>query len=346
MIIEGRLTNGLGRGAEFTQLDWVRHELMELVGIDPFPGTLNLTMGDDENMARWQQWQLRPGQPLEPADSSFCRARCYPVQVMGRVPAAVLLPEVADYPEGKVELVAALPIRRHLSLTAASLLKVELCQPLAVKAVLFDLDGTLVDSVDAYIQVAQVAAAPFGFEVTETQVRTALANGTSFWRAAVPKDRPDVDAVVKAIGAQAAREWPRILREQGKLFGGIKQTLDALKDMGIKLGIVSGARQEVLELLRPEGLLDRFDAVVLGPDVPTRKPDPEGILKCLGMLKVSPAAALYVGDAPIDILASRAAGVRAVSVLTGAGDSASLSALYPDRLISSHLYLPAIVESA
>ncbi|WP_243688825.1 HAD family hydrolase [Geotalea toluenoxydans] len=222
----------------------------------------------------------------------------------------------------------------------------ELCRPLAVKAVLFDLDGTLVDSVEAYIQVAQVAAAPFGLQVTEEQVRTALANGTSFWRGAVPKDRSDVDAVVKAIAAKAYQEWPQILREQGKLFDGVMQTLDALKALGIKLGIVSGARQEVLELLRPDGLLDRFDAVVLGPDVPTRKPDPEGILKCLGMLNVPPADALYVGDAPIDIMASRAAGVYAVGVLTGAGDSATLSSHYPDRLISSHLQLSTIVESA
>jgi len=346
MVLEGRLADGLGRGAAFTRLDWVRCRLMDTVGIDPFPGTLNLTLDDDSNLARWRQWQDMPGHSLEPPDTGFCRARCYPVQVMGHIPAAVLLPEVADYPRNKVELVAALPIRRHLALAPAAQLSVELCRPLAVKAVLFDLDGTLVDSVEAYIQVAQVAAAPFGLQVTEEQVRTALANGSSFWRGAVPKDRSDVDAVVKAIAAQAYREWPRILQEHSRLFEGIMQTLDALRSLGIKLGIVSGARQEVLELLRPDRILDRFDAVVLGPDVPTRKPDPEGILKCLGMLNVTPAAALYVGDAPIDIMASRAAGVYAVGVLTGAGDSASLSSHYPDRLISSHMNLPAIVEAA
>ena len=91
--------------------------------------------------------------------------------------------------------------------------------------------------------------------------------------------------------------------------------------------------------------MDRFDAVVLGPDVSRGKPDPEGILACLGKLGVAPAAALYVGDAAIDILASRAAGIRVVSVLTGAGDSAALSTHYPDRLVSCHAKLSAIVES-
>ncbi|MBT1076516.1 HAD family hydrolase [Geobacter grbiciae] len=233
----------------------------------------------------------------------------------------------------------------HSTFGAEAGLGAELCCSLAVRAVLFDLDGTLVDSVGAYIEVARVAAEPFGFEVTEEQVRLALSSGGSFWKGIVPEDRSDGAAILKAISANAAREWPRILREHGKLFDGVLETLDALKGLGILLGIVSGARPEVLELLRPNGVLERFDAVVLGKDVSKSKPDPEGILKCLDHLSVAPADALYVGDAPIDIFASRAAGVRVVSVLTGAGDSASLSMHAPDRLISSHTVLPAIVTS-
>ena len=82
------------------------------------------------------------------------------------------------------------------------------------------------------------------------------------------------------------------------------------------------------------------------PDLSRGKPDPEGIVKGLSRLKVRPDQALYVGDTPIDIQASHAAGVRAVSVLTGAADSALLSAYEPDRLISSHARLPAIVTAA
>ncbi|TWJ17811.1 HAD-IA family hydrolase [Geobacter argillaceus] len=344
-VLEGNLVSGAGRAAEFLQLDWVRSQLMELVGIDPFPGTLNLALEDDTSLASWRQWRSMPGQALEPKEAGFCRARCYPVQVAGRIPAAVLLPAVADYPEDRVELVAALPIRRHLALGEAARLRVELCSPLAVRAVLFDLDGTLVDSVSAYIEVARGAAAPFGLKVTGEQVRTALATGGSFWKGIVPEGRTDVDAIAKGLSAHAAREWPRVLREHARLFDGLAQTLDALKTLGIMLGIVSGARPEVLELLRPDGILDRFDAVILGSDVSKAKPDPEGILKCLHQLGVAPTEALYVGDAPIDIQASRAAGVRVASVLTGAGDSAMLSAYGPDRLISSHVRLPAMVAS-
>lgn len=345
-IIEGHLARGLGRAAGFTQVDWVRRRLMDLVGIDPHPGTLNLALRDEANLARWRSWRSMPGHAIEPENGACCRARCYPVLIAGRLPAAVLLPEVPDYPEDKVELVAALPIREHLALDEGARIRVELCRPLAARAVLFDIDGTLVDSVGAYIEVARVATGPFGLEVTEEQIHLALATGGNFWKGVVPQDRCDGDAVEKELSANAARAWPRILREHGRVFEGVAQTLDALSGLGIKLGIVSGARPEVLELLREDGILDRFDAVILGADVTRSKPDPEGIFKCLGQLHVAPDLAVYVGDAPVDIQASRAAGVRAVGVLTGAGNSAMLSTHCPDRLVSSHARLSAIVEPA
>jgi HAD superfamily hydrolase (TIGR01509 family) len=344
--IEGHLVSGLGRAADFTRIDWVRRQLIDLFGIDPHPGTLNLALRDEANRARWQSWRSMPGHVIEPEDGNFCRAHCYPVQIAGRIPAAVLVPETADYPEDKIELVAALPIREHLALAADTRVNVDLCRPIAAKGVLFDIDGTLVDSVGAYIQVARVAAEPFGLAVTEEHVRHALATGGNFWKGIVPQDRSDGDVIRKALSANAAREWPRVLREHGRMLEGVAQTLAALKTRGMKLGIVSGARPEVLELLRADGVLNLFDAVVLGTDVSRSKPDPEGIVKCLGLLDVYPDEAVYVGDAPVDIQASRAAGVRVVSVLTGAGDSAMLSAHYPDRLISSHTKLSAIVESA
>jgi len=335
-VIEGRLVRGLGQAADFTQIAWVRRQLLSLAGIDPHPGTVNLGLGDEGNRQRWRNWRNMPGQTMEAADATFCSARCYPVRVEGRIPAAVVLPEVADYPEDKVEVVAALPLRQHLSLGEGALVRVELCRPLVAKAVLFDIDGTMVDSVSAFLEIARIAAQPYGLEVTEQHVRHSLATGSNFWKGVVPEDRHDGDALMKAMSALAARHWPRVLREHGKVFAGLAQTLDALKRQGIVLGIVSGARPEVLELLREDGILDRFDAVVLAADVSRRKPDPEGIVKCLTELGFAPDAAVYVGDTPVDIQASRAAGVRAVGVLTGAGDSAMMSAHEPDRLLFSH----------
>ncbi|HIJ86069.1 MAG TPA: HAD family hydrolase [Desulfuromonadales bacterium] len=245
-----------------------------------------------------------------------------------------------------MELVASLPIRTHLSLTDNARVRVDLCQPLEAAAILFDIDGTLVDSLGAYFEVARLAAEPFGFVVTEEHIRYSLATGSNFWRGLIPQDQRDADDILKELFTRAAAHWPRVLIEFGTLFKGVAQTLETLQRRGIRLGIVSGARPEVLELLRAEGILDYFDTVILGGDVTRGKPDPEGICTGLSRLKVEPGRALYVGDAPIDIQAGHAAGVRVVSVLTGAADSALLSAYEPDRLISSHARLSDVVAVA
>jgi HAD superfamily hydrolase (TIGR01509 family) len=343
MTIDGHLVHGLGLAKNLTQIDWVRRQLIDLAGIDPHPGTLNLTLKDAANLTRWQNWCSTAGDVIEPEDPDFCRARCFPVRVEGRFPAAVLLPEAEGYPVDKMELVAALPIRTHLSLADNARVRVDLCQPLEAAAILFDIDGTLVDSVGAYFEVARIAAEPFGFVVTEEHIRYSLATGKNFWKGLIPQDQRDADAILKELFTRAAAQWPQVLLEFGTLFNGVAQTLETLHCRGIRLGIVSGARPEVLELLRAEGILEYFDTIILGSDVTRGKPDPEGICKGLSRLKVQPDKALYVGDAPIDIQASHAAGVRAVSVLTGAADSALLSAHEPDRLISSHARLPDVV---
>ncbi len=343
--IEGTLVRGLGKAADFTRMDWVRGQLIDLAGIDPHPGTLNLALSEPMQ-ALWREWRSLAGETLEPGDPAFCRARCYPARIGRRVPAAIVFPEVAGYPDGKLELVAALAVREHLSLSEGETVSVELCRPLNARLVMFDIDGTMLDSIAAYHEVARRAAEPLGLTVTAEHVRHALATGSNFWKAVVPDEAEDCEATRRALSAHAVREWPSVLREHCRLFAGLAQTLDALKQAGLLLGIVSGARPEVLELLREEGVLERFDAVVLGADVARRKPDPEGLLQCLSKLGVAPQEAIYVGDTQVDVLASRAAGVQSVGVLTGAADCATLSASWPDRLASSHIRLPGIVRRA
>ena len=345
-MIDGRVVRGLGRAADFTQVDWVRREFRQAAGIDPHPGTVNIAISGAGPLARWREWRNLPGELMRSPDPAFCDARCLPARIAGCVPAAIVLPGVEDYPEDKLELVAALPVRQHLSLEEGDPVTVSLCEPIPARVVLFDIDGTLVDSIGAYLEVARVAAEPLGISVTPEHVRHSLATGANFWRSVLPDDGADADSLRKRLSEHAVREWPRILNEHCRVFEGIEETLDALRSAGMRLGIVSGARSEVLELLRRHGILDRFDTVVLGNDVARRKPDPEGIVLGLKKLGMSPQEAVYVGDTQVDIQASRAAGVHSVGVLTGAADSATLSACWPDRLISSHARLPAALTLA
>jgi phosphoglycolate phosphatase-like HAD superfamily hydrolase len=79
--------------------------------------------------------------------------------------------------------------------------------------------------------------------------------------------------------------------------------------------------------------MDFFETVITGQDVERRKPDPEGLLKAALALKLKPSEVMYVGDTAVDVQASRAAEMTSVAVLSGAGDSALLSAEGPDRII-------------
>lgn len=343
-VIEGRVVRGKGEAAGFTALDWVRSQLIERLGIDPYPGTLNLRLETTTSRALRDSLLSEPGIGIDPPDPSFCRARCYPMRLQG-LPAAAVVPEVAGYPSDTLELVAAVGMRDALELAEGASIAAEVVAPLAVRAVIFDVDGTMLDSLPAFYEVARLAAEPHGYAVTLEQVRLALATNQSFWSDVVPAHLPNRHELMRSMARAAGQEWSRVVREFGRLHDGLEATLATLAARGLKLGIVTGARADVIELLRDHQVADRFEVIVTAGDVATRKPDPEGIRLCLERLGVAPAEAVYVGDAPIDIEASHAAGVSSIGVLTGAGDSASLTHCRPHRLMGSIAGVPAAVRA-
>jgi HAD superfamily hydrolase (TIGR01509 family) len=345
LTLAGRVVTGLGQGAAFTQLDWAREQFTIKLGIDPHPGTLNLTLTQPADLARWVELRSRASCLIEPPDPAWCQARGYPVRIGGRLPGAIILPDVPGYPEAQVEVIAALPLRQELVLTDGAELALEINQPLPARAIIFDVDGTLVDSMEAYQVVAELAAGPHGLLIEREMVRYALNNNhPTFWDLIVPADRLDRLKLIELLKQEAMRRWPEVLQEHGRALPELRRTLETLRGQGLRLGIVTASRGGSFQPLRDEGLLGFFEAVVTGADVTHRKPDPEGLLKCAAALGVEPGEAVYIGDTPIDVLASRAAGMAVISVLSGAGDSALLSAASPDWLIHSHAQLPEVVR--
>jgi phosphoglycolate phosphatase len=339
----GRVVTGRGEAAGFTRLDWVRDRLLREFGIDPHPGTVNLIVDDEADREAWSALQSRPGTPIDPPDDRWCTARGYAVRVNGWLPAAVVLPDVPAYPAWQVELVAALSIREALSLVDGSRVGVEERPPLPVRAVIFDVDGTLVDSLAAYRIVAELAAAPYGVSITDAVVREALCTTRAFWDLALPADQPDRSATIQALARDTARLWPEVLRAHGRVCPHARASVEALRRRGVTLGIFTGSRRGSLGVLAEAGLLDAFDAVVTGEDIARRKPDPEGLLTCAAELGVQVGEAAYVGDTPLDVQAGRAAGMSTVAVLGGAGESAALSAAGPDHLVGSLARVPGTI---
>lgn len=181
---------------------------------------------------------------------------------------------------------------------------------------LFDVDGTLVNSLDGYRLAAARALEPFGWSVPPEALRDSLNFGAEFWDLVVPLSfgvrRDSSSSCIAALCSIGRKFWPvqwASTRRLKRYWGTCGQPGSALVSVP-RLGESFGP-------LERAGLLSLFDEIVTANEVVHRKPNPEGILLCLKHMAVSPSDAVYVGDTVADILASRRAGVMAVGVLTG-----------------------------
>ena len=124
----GRLTTGVGQGKHFTRLDWARQQFMNKLGIDPFPGTINLIIDDSESMKLWNRLKDTTGARIDnPNDGPhYCDARCYPVSIEGQIDGAIVLPEVAGYSPLQIEVIAAKKVRDVLGIEDGDSLTLEI----------------------------------------------------------------------------------------------------------------------------------------------------------------------------------------------------------------------------
>ena len=199
----------------------------------------------------------------------------------------------------------------------------------AYKAVVFDLDGTVVDSVELIILSFQHA------------IRTVLGREISredsiAWvgrplREQMERFSPEhADELVDVYREWNHREHDRML----KLYDGILGLLDALNHAKVKIGLVTSKSRYTTQMAFDlTGIEAYFDAVVCSDECTGNKPLPDPILFCLEQLGVEPADAAYVGDSPTDMQAALAAHVDAIAVTWGVFDTAALEAEKPDLLV-------------
>jgi pyrophosphatase PpaX len=180
-------------------------------------------------------------------------------------------------------------------------------------AVLFDLDGTLIDS-------GAIILASFR-HATQTVLRreipdaelAALVGGSNIHDQMRSIDAGQVDELVRVY-----REHNEPLHDELEAFEGIEHVLAELKREGRRLGIVTAKRRKTVELAFAVLPLERYFDVVVTSDMTERhKPDPEPVLTALERLGVEPAEAAFVGDSPFDVASGKAAGVFTVAVAWG-----------------------------
>ena len=334
--LSGRVVTGTGQAANFTELEYAKRQFLTELGIDTWPGTLNIALDDEISLERWRALTNRAGIAIRAPAGNHCDVCSYPAHINQELAGAIVLPQVADYPANKVEVIAPVSLRRHFSLADGDRVSLSLCKPVRATAILFDLDGTLVDTVDTFYQLARQTGAEFGLDVSRARMYETLNLGIPYWDHVIPETEQDRPAMVKKLNNRAMQLWPELLKDGARAFPGVGETLSGLKNAGYTLGIVTGSGDWSSDLLYALGVADLFDAVITGHDVQQRKPDPEGINKCLQRMAVAPEDAIYIGDSVIDVQASRAAGVLPIAVLTGAGKSADLCQAGAYRMVHSH----------
>ena len=126
-IIRARLASGVGQGKYFTRLDWARRQFIGKLGIDPFPGTINLIVDDAESRSVWVRLTGMPGVRIENPNGgpNDCDARCFHVAIEGQVDAAIVLPEVTGYPPNQIEIIAPICVRDALGIDDGDWLSLE-----------------------------------------------------------------------------------------------------------------------------------------------------------------------------------------------------------------------------
>jgi pyrophosphatase PpaX len=179
--------------------------------------------------------------------------------------------------------------------------------------VLFDFDGTIVDSGAIILASFRHASREvLGEEVPDLQVR-AMLGGASLHEqmAAIAPTR-----VEELVAAYRRHNAP--LHDELECCAGMLDVLDRLHAEGRRLGIVTAKRHETVELAFARlPLRDYFEVIVGADDTERHKPDPEPILFALERLGARAEDAAYVGDSPFDVGAARAAGVHAIGVTWG-----------------------------
>jgi len=207
--------------------------------------------------------------------------------------------------------------------------------------VLFDLDGTLIDSGPIILASMQHSVRTvLGREIPPEQLGLTIGGqGIVAQMQAIDADRAD-DLV------EAYKEHNDGLHETLEAFDELLEILPRLKAEGRKLGIVTAKRHRTvaLALARFPALADEFDVVVAHEDTSRHKPDPDPVLLAVERLGGVPSDAAYVGDSPFDILAAKAAGVYAVAVSWGGiHPDERLLAEGPDALVHSTEELLAVL---
>ena len=205
--------------------------------------------------------------------------------------------------------------------------------------VVFDLDGTLADTLELIIESYQHAfRTVLGREEDPETIKSWI--GRTLMDAFISYSPDHAHALYEAYLPWNEANTERLIRP----YDGVRDLLGDLSAAGVRLGVATSKRRaSAAQAMRALGLADYLPVLVGMEDTSTHKPEPAPILLAVKRLGGTPAETVYVGDAVVDVLAGQAAGTATVAVTWGAGRPEALAVAGPDAMATDAAALREIL---
>ncbi len=205
---------------------------------------------------------------------------------------------------------------------------------------LFDLDGTLIDSVPDLSKALNATLKELGLPTYgEVTIRGWIGNGAAMLVKRGLAGRREIDREPEEALFRKAMEiflerYAAVLNDATGLYPEVEETLEALKDRGYRMAVVTNKpSQFVGPILENLGIEPYFEHIVGGEDLPKKKPDPLPLLHTCEALDCRPESAVMIGDSSNDILAAQAAGIPVIAVAYGYSAGRPVEELGADAVV-------------
>ncbi len=196
-----------------------------------------------------------------------------------------------------------------------------------IKLVIFDLDGTLVDSIDFWLSLYKRTAKKFGVEINDKELKKRFGKkDVDILISLTPKDKQE----------EVLKYYHKLKREEKESvdlnkFEFVDNVLKNIKDKGMRIAVATGNTRDIAEFVVKKNGLDKYiDYIVAHDDVEKGKPAPDMILKIIEHFGFEKEDVLSVGDAVYDYKAAKNAGVKSGLVRTGVMDREECKECNPD----------------
>jgi len=214
---------------------------------------------------------------------------------------------------------------------------------MTLPAILFDLDGTLIDTIELILSSARHAFEEWPVRPTDEEWVRGIGTPLVQQLRAYAANDDEVALLLARYRRYQNEHHDRLTR----CYDDVPDVISALADRGHQMAVVTSKASPIAHQSLAFVGLDHFFPVVVGYDDTARhKPDPEPVRVALSRLGVSPDDAVFVGDSPHDILAGNGADVMTIAALWGPFDRETLADARPDHFIECMAELPGVLNRA